>query len=171
MAFSLLIFSNKTFTCNPTIRYTYAIRQKKVRYIKKKPVNHVWELKAVAQNYPLARVVVASRYNMTFRLLHFNPNKLEIRISTTSKGPSTLLVLVWLAMLASNVYDDEPWSADYSLYILRVNIRILRRRSLASNWSSVGEDLRAQVKARRVSQRARAWRATEVVWTKIYEHK
>jgi hypothetical protein len=30
-------------------------------------------------------------------------------------------------------------------------IRILTRRSLASNWSSVDEDLRAQVKARRVS--------------------
>jgi hypothetical protein len=57
---------------------------------------------------------------------------------------------------------------DYSLHTLRVNIRILMRRSLASNWSSVDEDLRAQVKARRVSRRAQAWRAwarARVMWT------
>jgi hypothetical protein len=54
----------------------------------------------------------------------------------------------------------------YSLYTLRVNIRILTRRNLANNWSSVDEDLRAQVKARRVSQRAQAWRArARVMWT------
>jgi hypothetical protein len=57
-------------------------------------------------------------------------------------------------------------SLDYSLYTLRVNIRILTRRSLASNWSSVDDDLRAQVRARRVSRRAQAWRApTRVMWT------
>jgi hypothetical protein len=52
----------------------------------------------------------------------------------------------------------------YSLYTLRVNIRILTRRSLASNWSSVDEDLRAQVKVRRVSRRAQTWRA-RAMWT------
>jgi hypothetical protein len=54
----------------------------------------------------------------------------------------------------------------YSRYTRRVNIRILTRRNLASNWSSVDEDLRAQVKARRVSRRAQAWRArARVMWT------
>jgi hypothetical protein len=56
----------------------------------------------------------------------------------------------------------------YSLYTLRVNIRILTRRNLASNWSSVDEDFRAQVKARRVSWRAQDWRAptrARIMWT------
>jgi hypothetical protein len=91
-----------------------------------------------------------------------------------SKGASTLLMLVWLSMLASNLDDMTSHETsnlktiasklkyDYSLYTLRVNIRILTRRSLASNWSSVDEDLRAQVKARRVSRRAR------VMWTRLY---
>jgi hypothetical protein len=59
----------------------------------------------------------------------------------------------------------------YSLYTLRVNIRILTRRSLASNSSSVDEDLRAQVKARGVSRREQAWRApagARVMWTHLY---
>jgi hypothetical protein len=54
----------------------------------------------------------------------------------------------------------------YSRYTLRVNIRILTRRSRASNWSSVDEDLRAQVKARR----AQTWRAparARVMWTHL----
>jgi hypothetical protein len=62
----------------------------------------------------------------------------------------------------------------YSLYTLRVNIGILTRRSLASNWSSVDEDLRAQVKARRVSRRAQAWRAPargRVMWTHLYKSR
>jgi hypothetical protein len=54
------------------------------------------------------------------------------------------------------------------LYTLRVNIRILTRRNLASNWSSVDEDLRAQIKARRDSRRAQAWRArARVMWTHL----
>jgi hypothetical protein len=60
----------------------------------------------------------------------------------------------------------------YSQYTLRVDIRIFTRRSLASNWSSVDEDLRAQVKARRVSQRAQTWRAparARVMWTHLNE--
>jgi hypothetical protein len=69
-----------------------------------------------------------------------------------SKGASTLLLLVWLAMLASNVDDMTSHETsniktvanklkyDYSLYTLRVNLRILTR-------------------------------ATEVVWTEICEHK
>jgi hypothetical protein len=58
---------------------------------------------------------------------------------------------------------------DYSLYTLRVNIRILTCRSLASNWSSVDEDLWAQVKARRVSRRTQAWWArARVIWTRLY---
>jgi hypothetical protein len=56
----------------------------------------------------------------------------------------------------------------YSLYTVRVNIRILTRRNLASNWSSVDEDLRAQVKARRASRRAQAWRA-RIMWTHLYD--
>jgi hypothetical protein len=59
----------------------------------------------------------------------------------------------------------------YSLCTLRVNIRILTRRHLASNWSSVDEDLRAQIKARRVSRRAHAWLAparARVMWTHLY---
>jgi hypothetical protein len=59
----------------------------------------------------------------------------------------------------------------YILYTLRVNIRILTRRSLASNWSSVDEDLRAQVKARRASRRAQAWWSparARVMWTHLY---
>jgi hypothetical protein len=62
----------------------------------------------------------------------------------------------------------------YSLYTLRVNIRILTRRNLASNWSSVDEYLRAQVKARRVSVRAQAWRAparARVMWTHLNNHE
>jgi hypothetical protein len=71
----------------------------------------------------------------------------------------------------SHVGDDEPWSVDYSLYTLRVNIRIFTRRSLASNWSSVNDDLRAQVKARRVYRRAQAWRArARVMWTGLYSN-
>jgi hypothetical protein len=61
----------------------------------------------------------------------------------------------------------------YSLYTLRVNIRILARRNLASNWSSVDEDLRAQINARRVSRRAQSWRAparVRVMWTQLYVH-
>jgi hypothetical protein len=44
------------------------------------------------------------------------------------------------------------------------------RQSLASNWSSVDEYLRAQVKGRRVSRRAQAWRAwarARVMWTRL----
>jgi hypothetical protein len=59
----------------------------------------------------------------------------------------------------------------YSLYTLRVNIRVFTRQSLASNWSSVDEDLRAQVKATRVSRRAQAWRARALVmWTGLYRN-
>jgi hypothetical protein len=40
------------------------------------------------------------------------------------------------------------------------------------NWSSVDEDLRAQVKARRVSRRAQAWRArARAMWTGLNIHK
>jgi hypothetical protein len=53
----------------------------------------------------------------------------------------------------------------YSLYTLRVNIRILTRRNLARNWSSVDEDLRAQIKARRVFRRAPA--RARVMWTHL----
>ena len=107
-------------------------------------------------------------------------NIIETDGNIVCKGASTLLVLMWLAMLASNVDDMTSHETskflifnlktianklkyDYSLYTLRVNIRILTRRSLASNWSSVDEDLRAQVKARRVSRRAQAW----VMWTRL----
>jgi hypothetical protein len=64
------------------------------------------------------------------------------------------------------------WTFDYSQYTLRVNIWILTRRSLGSNWSSVDDDLRAQIKARRVSRWAQAWRArarvrARVMWTDL----
>jgi hypothetical protein len=40
------------------------------------------------------------------------------------------------------------------------------------NWSSVDEDLQAQVKARRVFQQAQAWRArARVMWTGLYSAK
>jgi hypothetical protein len=48
---------------------------------------------------------------------------------------------------------------------VRVNIRILTRRNLASNSTSVDEDLRAQVKARRVSRRAPT--RARVMWTHL----
>jgi hypothetical protein len=57
----------------------------------------------------------------------------------------------------------------YSLYALRVNIRILTRRNLASNWSSVDENLRTQVKARRVSRRAPA--RARVMWSHLNESR
>jgi hypothetical protein len=119
------------------------------------------------------------------KLLLYFPDRTRIVIC---KDASTLLelVLMWLAMLASNVDDMTSHETskfkifnlktmanklkyDYSLYTPRVNIRIHGRRSLASNWSSVDEDLRAQVKARRVSRRAQAWRARarkRVMWTR-----
>ena len=101
-------------------------------------------------------------------------------------------ITLWLAMLASNVdavtsHETRKFKIfnlktianklkyDYSLYTLRVNIRILTRRSLASSWSSVDEDLRAQENARLVSRRAHAWRArarararARVMWTRLY---
>jgi hypothetical protein len=65
--------------------------------------------------------------------------------------------------------------SSYILYTLRVNIRNLTRRNLASNWSSVDEDLRAQLKARRVSRGAQAWRTpararARVMWTHLNRH-
>jgi hypothetical protein len=51
------------------------------------------------------------------------------------------------------------WSSACCLYIKGVR--------LASNWSSVDDDLRAQVKARRVSRRARA----RVMWTGLKRHR
>jgi hypothetical protein len=74
-------------------------------------------------------------------------------------------VLIWLWNVHKIIKARPHYSCScYSLYTLRVNIRIITRRSLASNWSSVDEYLRAQVKARRVSRRAQAWRAPARAW-------
>jgi hypothetical protein len=74
-------------------------------------------------------------------------------------------------VISRNLKARPHYSCSYySLYTLRGNIRILTRRSLASNWSSVDEDLRAQVKARRVSRRAQPGQAparARVMWTHL----
>jgi hypothetical protein len=80
------------------------------------------------------------------------------------------LFLCWYLHYCSVLLKARPhYSCScYSLYTLRVNIRILTRRNLARNWRSVDEDLRAQVKARRASRRAQAWRArARVMWTHL----
>jgi hypothetical protein len=59
-------------------------------------------------------------------------------VVSTSKGFAT--------SRPSHVDDDKPWSFNYSLYTLRV-IWILTCRNLTSNWSSVDDDLWAQVKS------------------------
>jgi hypothetical protein len=87
---------------------------------------------------------------------------------------SLLAMVTEICRLQFSILKGRPhYSCScYSLYTLRVNIRILTRRSLPSNWSSLDEDLRAQVKARRVSRRAQAWRAparARVMWTHLKE--
>jgi hypothetical protein len=87
------------------------------------------------------------------------------RLGESPRGPGT-------SSLKGDVLNARPHYSClcYSLYTLLVNIRVLTRRNLASNWSSVDEDLRAQVKTSRVSRRAQAWRAparARVMWTRL----
>jgi hypothetical protein len=116
--------------------------------------------------YPIARSCLAQDWGRCARLLLAGP-QLVIHVT------SVCLVKIerHYKRQYCNLKARPHYSCScYSLYTLRVNIRILTRRSLASNWSSVDEDLRAQVKARRAFRRAQAWRAparARVMWTHL----
>jgi hypothetical protein len=110
----------------------------------------------------VSRVLVPASKSSSKRTCNLPPAVLSVRLKFRAifgHLSSSILALNFVSscMSRSALLTDfsrhlRPYysCSCYSLYTLRVNIRILSRRSLASNWSSVDEDLRAQVKARRV---------------------